>query len=294
MFERDSWSQAQCENVCLVLSYGHLWSLSLLAYCNVVVYVFALSSVLCFRKVNDLRSSSGFGKASISQSKGFNYVHSLIKTVFRMITVMGSSCCCCLRKNFLCLDDSLRTTHFTMATLSQTQSTSSMPVLIHSNSATLLNRCSSGELRSITIDQRDHKTSSLDHWNNLMDQQTSNVDHRDPRTSALNQRTSTMEQRDHRITTLNHRTSTMDQREHRNSTTDNRTSTMDKRENGNSTSDYRTSTMDQRDHRTTSLNHRASTKDHRDQRTSTLDKRSKSIDQHTSGIKDSQTRRLLM
>ncbi|XP_067428871.1 serine/threonine-protein phosphatase 4 regulatory subunit 4 isoform X2 [Thunnus thynnus] len=110
-------------------------------------------------------------------------------------------------------DDSLRTAHFTMATLSQTQSTSSMPVLIRSNTTSLLDRTSTLDHRTITLDQRDH------------------------------------------------RTSTMDQRDHR------------------------TITLDQRDHRTSTL-------DQRENRTSTLDQRSKSIDQRSSGVKDSQSRKL--
>ncbi|XP_042245805.1 serine/threonine-protein phosphatase 4 regulatory subunit 4 isoform X2 [Thunnus maccoyii] len=120
-------------------------------------------------------------------------------------------------------DDSLRTAHFTMATLSQTQSTSSMPVLIRSNTTSLLDRTSTLDHRTITLDQRDH-------------------------------RTSTMDQRDHRTITLDQR-------------------------------DHRTSTLDQRDHRTSTL-------DQRENRTSTLDQRSKSIDQRSSGVKDSQSRKL--
>ncbi|KAM9840447.1 serine/threonine-protein phosphatase 4 regulatory subunit 4 [Aulostomus maculatus] len=202
------------------------------------------------QKVKELSSSSGPGKPSMSQGK----------------------------------DNSLRTAHFTMAT----QSTSSMPVLIRSNTTSLLDRTSSAEHRSSSIDQRDHRTSTIDHRNNMMDQRTSNGDHRDHRAS-------TMDHRDHRSSTMDHRdhrSSTIDQRDHRASTLDHRTSTMDQRDHRTSTLDHRTSTMDQRDHRTSTLDHRTSTMDQRDHRTSTLDQRSKSIDQRSSGVKDSQSRKL--
>ncbi|XP_037607165.1 serine/threonine-protein phosphatase 4 regulatory subunit 4 isoform X1 [Sebastes umbrosus] len=187
-------------------------------------------------KVRELSSMSGSGKSSMSSSK----------------------------------DDSLRTAHFSMAT----QSTSSMPVLIRSNTTSLLERAStldhrssSMDHRTSTIDQRDHRTSTLDH-------RTSNMDHRN---NMLEQRTGTM---DHRTSTLDHRTTTIDQRDHR-------SSTMDQR-------DHRTSTLDQRDHRTSTLDqrdHRTSTLDQRDHRTSTLDQRSKTMDRGC-GVKDSQSRKL--
>ncbi|XP_053193278.1 serine/threonine-protein phosphatase 4 regulatory subunit 4 [Scomber japonicus] len=121
-------------------------------------------------------------------------------------------------------DDSLRTTHFTMATLSQTQSTSSMPVLIRSNTTSLLDRTSQRDHRNSTMDQRDHRTSTMDQ----RDHRTSTMDQRDHRTSTMDQRdlrNSTMDQRDHR-------TSTMDQRDHRTSTMDQRSKSIDQRSSG--------------------------------------------------------------
>ncbi|XP_070843858.1 serine/threonine-protein phosphatase 4 regulatory subunit 4 isoform X2 [Chaetodon trifascialis] len=125
-------------------------------------------------------------------------------------------------------DDSLRTAHFTLAT----QSTSPMPVLIRSNTTSLLERASTLEHRSSTMDHKtttldqrdhrtitlDHRTSNMDHRNNMMEQRTSTMDHR---TSTLEHRTSTIDQRDHR-------TSTLDQRDHRTSTLDQRSKTMDR------------------------------------------------------------------
>ncbi|KAM6992080.1 serine/threonine-protein phosphatase 4 regulatory subunit 4 isoform 4-T4 [Tautogolabrus adspersus] len=206
-------------------------------------------------------------------------------------------------------DDSLRTAHFTMAT----QSTSSMPVLIRSNTTGLLDRASALEHRSSsstmdhrtsTLDQRDHRSSAMDHRTSNMEHRTSNIDHRtstmDHRTSTMDHRTSTMEHRtsnmdhrndgmDHRTSTLDHRTSTLD---HRTSTLDHRTSTLDHR---TSTLDHRTSTLDHRtstlDHRTSTLDQRTSSIDQRDHKTSTLDQRSKTMDR-SCGIKDSQSRKL--
>ncbi|XP_040920107.1 serine/threonine-protein phosphatase 4 regulatory subunit 4 isoform X4 [Toxotes jaculatrix] len=120
-------------------------------------------------KVKELSSTSGPGKSSMLQSK----------------------------------DDSLRTAHFTMAT----QSTPSMPVLIRSNTTSLLDRAStldhrtsSMDHRSSSVDQRDHRsgtldhrTSSMDHRNNMVDQRTSTLDQRDHRTSSLDQRSKTMD-----------------------------------------------------------------------------------------------------
>ncbi|XP_049446891.1 serine/threonine-protein phosphatase 4 regulatory subunit 4 isoform X1 [Epinephelus fuscoguttatus] len=187
-------------------------------------------------------------------------------------------------------DDSMRTAHFSMAT----QSTSSMPVLIRSNTTSLLERASTLDHRSSTmdhrtstLDQRDHRTSTLDHRasnmdhrNNMMEQRTGTMDHR---TSNLDHRTTSIDQRDHRTSIMDqrdHRTSTLDQRDHR-------TSTLDQR-------DHRTSTLDQRDHRTSTLDqrdHRTSTLDQRDHRTSSMDQRSKTMDRGC-GVKDSQSRKL--
>ncbi|XP_006793629.1 serine/threonine-protein phosphatase 4 regulatory subunit 4 [Neolamprologus brichardi] len=126
-------------------------------------------------KVKELSSGSASGKASMLTSK----------------------------------DDSLRTAHFSMGA----QSASSMPVLIRSNTTSLLDRAS-------TLDQRDHRpntldyrTGNMDHRNNIMDHRTSTLDQRDHRTSTLDQRdhrTSTLEQRDHRTSTLDQRSKTMD------------------------------------------------------------------------------------
>uniref|UniRef100_UPI0037E769D2 serine/threonine-protein phosphatase 4 regulatory subunit 4 isoform X2 n=1 Tax=Semicossyphus pulcher TaxID=241346 RepID=UPI0037E769D2 len=193
-------------------------------------------------------------------------------------------------------DDSLRTAHFTMAT----QSTSSMPVLIRSNTTSLLDRASTLDHRNSIMDhrtspleQRDHRTntldhriSNMDHRNNVMDHRTSSIDQRDHRTSTLDQRdhrTSTLDQRDHRTSTLeqrDHRTSALEQRDHR-------TSALEQR-------DHRTSALEQRDHRTSALeqrDHRTSALEQRDHRTSTLDQRSKTMDRGC-GIKDSQSRKL--
>ncbi|XP_028252972.1 serine/threonine-protein phosphatase 4 regulatory subunit 4 [Parambassis ranga] len=114
-------------------------------------------------KVKDLSSTSGPRKSSILSSK----------------------------------DDSLRTAHFTIAT----QSASSMPVLIRSNTTSLLDRAS-------TLDQRDHRTSTLDH-------RTSNTDHKN-------------NMMEHRSSTLDHRISGNDQRDHRTNTMDQRSKTMDR------------------------------------------------------------------
>lgn len=117
-------------------------------------------------------------------------------------------------------DDSLRTAHFSMGA----QSASSMPVLIRSNTTSLLDRAS-------TLDQRDHRTSNLeqrDHRPNTLDYRTVNMDHRN---NIMDHRTSTLDQRDHRTSTLDqrdHRTSTLEQRDHRTSTLDQRSKTMDR------------------------------------------------------------------
>ncbi|KAM9356324.1 serine/threonine-protein phosphatase 4 regulatory subunit 4 [Pholidichthys leucotaenia] len=138
-------------------------------------------------KVKDLSTTPGQGKSSMLSSK----------------------------------DDSLRTAHFTMAT----QSGTSMPVLIRSNTTSLLDRASS----------LDHRTSNMDLRNDVMDHRTSTLDRGDYRSGTL-------DQRDHRAGTLdrsNHRSSTLDQ------------------------SDYRISTLDQRDRKTSTLDHRTSTLDQR-------------------------------
>ncbi|XP_072218975.1 serine/threonine-protein phosphatase 4 regulatory subunit 4 [Leuresthes tenuis] len=96
-------------------------------------------------KVKDVSSSSGSGKSSMLSSK----------------------------------DDSARTAHFTMTT----QSTSTMPVLIRSNTTSFLDRASILEHRASTLDQRNHRASTLeqrDHRKNTLD-----------RTSTLDQRSKT-------------------------------------------------------------------------------------------------------
>ncbi|KAF7231137.1 serine/threonine-protein phosphatase 4 regulatory subunit 4 [Nothobranchius furzeri] len=158
------------------------------------------------QKVKDLGCSSGLGKSSTMSTK----------------------------------DDSVRAAHFTLTT----QSTSSMPVLICSNTTSLLDRASILDQKDHRIRTLDHRTSNMDHRNNMMEYRTSNLDQRDFRTSILDQRdfrTSNLDQRDFR-------TSILDQREHR-------TSTLDKR-------DFRTSISDQREHRTSTLGQRSKTMDH--------------------------------
>ncbi|TKS65102.1 Serine/threonine-protein phosphatase 4 regulatory subunit 4 [Collichthys lucidus] len=193
-------------------------------------------------------------------------------------------------------DDSLRTAHFTMAS----QSSSSMPVLIRSNTTSLLDRAStldhrSGSMdhRTSTLEQRDHRTitleqrtSSMDHRTSTLDHRTTTIDQRDHRTSTLDHRTTTIDQRDHRTSTLDHRTTTIDQRDHRTSTLDHRTTTIDQRDHRTSTLDHRMTTIDQRDHRNNTI-------DQRDHRTSTMDHRSKTMDRGC-GVKDSQSRKLSM
>ncbi|TNN44783.1 Serine/threonine-protein phosphatase 4 regulatory subunit 4 [Liparis tanakae] len=100
-----------------------------------------------------------------------------------------------------------------MSLIKATQSTSSMPVLIRSNTISLLDRASTLDHRTSSLDQRDHITSTLPHRtcqmdrrNNMMEQRT--MDHR---TSATDQRDHrTLDQRDHRISTMDQRSKTMD------------------------------------------------------------------------------------
>ncbi|XP_035850900.1 serine/threonine-protein phosphatase 4 regulatory subunit 4 isoform X3 [Sander lucioperca] len=194
-------------------------------------------------KVKELSSMSGPGKSSMLSSK----------------------------------DDSLRTAHFSLVT----QSPSSMPVLIRSNTTSLLDRASTLDHRTSTLDQRDHRTSNMDHRNNLMEQRTGSMDHRPSPIDQRDHRPSSLDQRDHR-------TSTLDQRDHRPSSLDQRdprTSTLDQR-------DHRPSSLDQRDPRTSTLDqrdHRPSTLDQRDPRT--LDQRSKTMERGCT-VKDSQSRKL--
>ncbi|XP_075872618.1 serine/threonine-protein phosphatase 4 regulatory subunit 4 isoform X2 [Nelusetta ayraudi] len=201
------------------------------------------------QKVKELSGASGPGKSSMLSSK----------------------------------DDSLRGSHFTLAT----QSTSSMPVLIRSNTTSLLDRAgtldhraSNMEQKSSTLDHRDLRTITLEHRNNMVEPRTVSLEHRN---STVDHRSGTLDKRDHRTGTLSqkdHRTSTLDHREHRVNSLDHR--------------DLRTSTLDHRDHRTGTLDHRdhrTSTLDHRDHRTITMDQRSKTMER-SCGVKDSQTRKL--
>ncbi|XP_077950003.1 serine/threonine-protein phosphatase 4 regulatory subunit 4 isoform X4 [Gasterosteus aculeatus] len=133
-------------------------------------------------KVKDFSSMSGPGRSSMSLSK----------------------------------DEPLRTAHFSTTT----QSTSSMPVLIHSNTTSLLERTSILDHRASSLDQRDHRASTLDHRickmehrNNMMEQITGTMDQRDLRTATIDkrdQRTSTLDQRDHRTSTLDQHSKTLE------------------------------------------------------------------------------------
>ncbi|KAM3603307.1 uncharacterized protein V6R79_020124 [Siganus canaliculatus] len=117
-------------------------------------------------------------------------------------------------------DDCLKATHFTMATPS-----TSMPVLIRSNTTSLLDRAGTLEHRASaiektsTLDKRARRTVTLEHRNNMIEQRSTTVDHR----------TSTLDQRDHRTSTLDHRTSSLEQREPRVSVMDHRTSVLEQR-----------------------------------------------------------------
>ncbi|KAL6095417.1 ppp4r4 [Pungitius sinensis] len=133
-------------------------------------------------KVKDFSSMSGPGRSSMSMTK----------------------------------DEPLRTAHFSTTT----QSTSSMPVLIHSNTTSLIERTSIMDHRASSMDHRDHRTSTLDHRickmehrNNMMEQITGTMDQRDLRTATIdkrNQRTTTLDQREHRTSTLDQHSKTMD------------------------------------------------------------------------------------
>ncbi|XP_069581184.1 serine/threonine-protein phosphatase 4 regulatory subunit 4 isoform X2 [Brachyistius frenatus] len=206
-------------------------------------------------KVKDLSGTSGPGKSSVMSTK----------------------------------DDSLRTAHFTMAT----QSASSMPVLIRSNTTSLLDRASTldpRDHRTGTLDPRDHRTGTLD----PRDHRTGTLDPREHRTGTLDprdHRTGTLDPRDHRTGTLDprdHRTGTLDPRDHRTSTLDHRTSNMDHR---NNMMDHRTSTLDHRTSANEQRDHRTSANEQRDHRTSSLDQRSKTMERGC-GVKDSQSRKL--
>lgn len=100
-------------------------------------------------------------------------------------------------------DDSLSSTRYTLTTQS-----SSMPVLVRSNTTSHLDRASTS----------DHRSSNMDHQNNIKDLRTNRMENR---SSILDHRTSTFDQRDHR-------TYTLDQRDHRTATFYQRSKTMDR------------------------------------------------------------------
>lgn len=100
-------------------------------------------------------------------------------------------------------EDSLSSAHYTLTTQS-----ASMPVLVRSNTTSLLERARTSEPRG----------SNPEHQNHLKDLRTNRTEHR---SSILEHRASTLEQRDHR-------TFTLDQREHRAATLYQRSKTMDR------------------------------------------------------------------
>lgn len=88
-----------------------------------------------------------------------------------------------------------------------TTQSSSVPVLIRSNTTSLLDRAGTS----------DHRSSTADHQNSIKDLTTNRTEHRssvsDRRTSTFEQmdhRTYVLDQRDHRIGTLYQRSKTMD------------------------------------------------------------------------------------
>ncbi|XP_027896728.1 serine/threonine-protein phosphatase 4 regulatory subunit 4 isoform X4 [Xiphophorus couchianus] len=96
-------------------------------------------------------------------------------------------------------DDSVRTAHFTLTT----QSTSSMPVLIRSKTTSLLDHAS-------LLEQREHRTSTLDHRTGNRDQRNHMMEHRTSSLEEREHRTSTLDHRDHRTSTLGQRSKTME------------------------------------------------------------------------------------
>ncbi|XP_032440755.1 serine/threonine-protein phosphatase 4 regulatory subunit 4 isoform X4 [Xiphophorus hellerii] len=96
-------------------------------------------------------------------------------------------------------DDSVRTPHFTLTT----QSTSSMPVLIRSKTTSLLDQAS-------LLEQREHRTSTLDHRTGNRDQRNHMMEHRTSSLEEREHRTSTLDHRDHRTSTLGQRSKTME------------------------------------------------------------------------------------
>ncbi|KAF7644696.1 hypothetical protein LDENG_00217410 [Lucifuga dentata] len=90
-------------------------------------------------------------------------------------------------------DDSVRTAHFTMATLSQTPSASSVPVLIRSNTTSLLDRTSTMDHRTSMKDHRtcvslDHRTRTLEQRSKSIDQHSSGTKDMDSRKLSINRK----------------------------------------------------------------------------------------------------------
>ncbi|XP_054617641.1 serine/threonine-protein phosphatase 4 regulatory subunit 4 isoform X2 [Dunckerocampus dactyliophorus] len=146
---------------------------------------------------------------------------------------------------------------FSRTTHFKSPSTSYRPVLICSNSTTLPDMAASDGQTTTTLDQREDRTINKDHWNYMTDQRTSNVDHGN---SPIEHKTMTMVQR---VSALDRRTNTLGQRK------------------------PRTSALDQRDNSSIKI-------DSGDHRNSFLYQRSKSIDEHSTALEDSKSRKLLM
>lgn len=146
--------------------------------------------VLFYRKIKEASIGTGNVDAPMLLSKGRGYQNN--------ITWL-------LQMNLFCplTDDCLSSTRYTMTTQS-----SSIPLLVRSNTTSLLDRASTS----------DHRSSNMDHQNNIKDLRTNRMEHR---SNILDHRTSTIDQRDHR-------TYTLDQREHRTSTLYQRSKTMDR------------------------------------------------------------------
>lgn len=205
-----------------IFKHWHEWVSGTLIFCSLV---------LCFRKVKELSGTSGPG-SSMLLSKGttswntYEFLTLALSKFMQLLFMIPvppqweTHVAASFTHRLCSTDDSLRTAPFTMAT----QSTSSMPVLIRSNTTSLLDRASTLDLRgsamdhkTSTLDQRDHRTitldhrtSNMDHRNNVMDQRTSTIDHRTSTLDKRDHRTSTLAQRDHRTSTLDQRSKTMD------------------------------------------------------------------------------------
>lgn len=146
--------------------------------------------VLHHRKLKDISDGIGHADAALLLSKGKRQQNKstplLQMILFHRLTA-----------------DSVSSTRYTMTTQS-----SSMPVLVRSNTTSLLDWAST----------LDHRSSNMDHQNNLKELRANRMEHR---SSMLDHRTSTLDQRDHR-------TYTLDQRDHRTGTLYQRSKTMDR------------------------------------------------------------------